>query len=241
MSTKKRFWPNVKVPADALTSELWRQWSARPHHAYWLASDPVFARAAVASLFERLTGQPATLPDFVVWPTGQLVLEVSQQLAAWSLRRPAVAPFRFFVLELQNAELEAQNALLKTLEEAPITSRFFFISARSNLFLPTVVSRLCCLTRPASTVDSTAAERFCQSSSGERLALVGEWLEAGPEVVELSLRALEQWWSNHGPARSSEVFLIGGRALARARRDLAQRGLPDRLALEILALTFPSL
>ncbi len=199
------------------------------------------SRLAVAEFYARLTGRAASLPDFVLWPEQDLLISLSRELAAWALRRPTQAEFRFFVLPLTGAQPEAQNALLKTLEEAPPTSRFFLLSTRADLFIPTVVSRLCLWRLAPSNLAvniADGAKAFARGRLDERLAMVNEWLRSEADLVPI-FSGLEQFWQSNRSKLLPGVFGAGVAVLSQARRDIAQRGLPTRLALEVLALRFP--
>lgn len=72
----------------------------------------------------------------------QFTVDDSRALGQQATTRPVDASHRVFVVQFVTITHEAQNALLKLLEEPPETSRFILITPRADRLLPTVVSRL---------------------------------------------------------------------------------------------------
>ncbi|MCR5638268.1 MAG: hypothetical protein K6F97_05455 [Lachnospiraceae bacterium] len=69
--------------------------------------------------------------------------EVREQINATVNIKPFKAKYKVYVIE--DAELmneQAQNAILKTIEEPPEYCKFIFIAKMSEVFLPTIISRL---------------------------------------------------------------------------------------------------
>ncbi len=88
-------------------------------------------------------------PDVVlVEPDGASIrIEQIREVVAQTVYRPFEGQARVVVID--NADLmgdEAQNALLKTLEEPPARNVFVLVTARPDVLLPTIRSR-CCLLR----------------------------------------------------------------------------------------------
>lgn len=69
-------------------------------------------------------------------------VEYARQLRAEAFKSPAVADMRVFVLmHVQNMTPEAQNALLKLLEEPPASVYFFLLCENESALLQTILSR----------------------------------------------------------------------------------------------------
>lgn len=70
-------------------------------------------------------------------------IEAVKEVIAATSRKPFESgQTSILILESQNLTIEAQNALLKTLEEAPDLSQLILTSPSKDLLLPTVASRL---------------------------------------------------------------------------------------------------
>ena len=164
-----------------------------------------------------------------------------------AIERAAYRPFegRRRVVIIDDADLmnaDAQNALLKTLEEPPAASTFVLVTARPDMLLPTVRSR-CQRLRfgrlsPAdvaavlmrdhqySAADAGAAASLSDGSVG--LALEGG-SEAFVEAREAAVELLETAAGSDDPRRR----LAGAKALAGAARGGSDR---DELARRLRAL-----
>ncbi|HXK39748.1 MAG TPA: hypothetical protein VJ837_02870, partial [Candidatus Paceibacterota bacterium] len=71
---------------------------------------------------------------------------------------------------------EAQNALLKMLEDPSPRTHFFLVTPHPELLLPTLRSRFAAL-EVEKAVDLTAAARFLAASYAERAVIAGELIE----------------------------------------------------------------
>ena len=165
-----------------------------------------------------------------------------------AIERTAYRPFegRRRVVVIDDADVlnaEAQNALLKTLEEPPAASTFVLVTSRPDMLLPTVRSRCQCLRfgrlSPADVAavlmrehqygeaDAHAAASLSDGSIG--VALEGgteEFVEARDAAAEL----LEAVAVSNDPRRRLE----GAKALAGAARGGSDR---DQLARRLHALS----
>jgi DNA polymerase-3 subunit delta' len=72
----------------------------------------------------------------------QIKIDAVRETRQWANFAPAVAPFRFVILEeAQRLNPAAANALLKTLEEPPPRYHFILTAPASDLLLQTILSR----------------------------------------------------------------------------------------------------
>ncbi len=72
----------------------------------------------------------------------QIKIDAVREIRQWANFAPAVAPFRFVILEeAHRLNPAAANALLKTLEEPPPRYHFILTAPASDLLLPTILSR----------------------------------------------------------------------------------------------------
>lgn len=83
-------------------------------------------------------------PDLgLLYPVGREILVDAMRVVEREANfRPYEGKARFFIIETADKmRTEASNALLKTLEEPPATSRLILITSRLNALLPTIRSR----------------------------------------------------------------------------------------------------
>lgn len=72
----------------------------------------------------------------------QIKIDAVREIRQWANFAPAVAPFRFVILEeAHRLNPAAANALLKTLEEPPPRYHFILTAPAGDLLLPTILSR----------------------------------------------------------------------------------------------------
>lgn len=175
------------------------------------------------------------------------------------------------ILEAQRMTVEAQNALLKTLEEPPAHSVLILTALSTKNLLPTIVSR-CQTVRLRPEIDleieskehQQAVEEFLQllrSGSGERLA----WVEENKKIINdqpSTLNMLDVWISvlrdlllinsdcpglvlnSLNPPNSLNSPQILTMALERTietKNLIAKTNVSPRLALEVLLLDLPVL
>jgi DNA polymerase-3 subunit delta' len=142
--------------------------------------------------------------------------------------RPFEGMRRAVIIDAADALVEeAQNALLKTLEEPPPSSVFMLVTARPDLLLPTVLSRCPRLTfRPLGADEMAARARAIaqRADSGVREALEAETADLN-EAREAAGRALAQAAATSDPRQriqGSKVLLAkSGRGGAADREQLA--------------------
>ena len=82
---------------------------------------------------------------------------------------------RIYIIEADNITHEAQNSLLKILEEPHIDTHFFIIMPESNLLLPTLKSRLFILNKSSKNIQSLDdARKFLKLSKNDKIKYVDE-------------------------------------------------------------------
>lgn len=114
--------------------------------------------------------------------------------------RPYEGKSRFFVIDdADKMNLSAANALLKTLEEPPVTTHIILLTSRYNSLLATIVSRcqvmrfqpIACeeiesylaATKQFSPEDAGLAARICRGSLGRALQMSGENFRTSREAM----------------------------------------------------------
>ena len=143
------------------------------HHVYLITGERRGVRLALNRFFENeLKLKIQGNPDFLFAESDIFTIDEARTLKDWQSRRPAAGERKFFVLALNSATSEAQNSLLKVLEEPAAGTHFFLIAPSADIFLPTVRSRLFIFKFAGEKVvdETKAAEKFLISNIGERLA-----------------------------------------------------------------------
>src|SRR3989344_8222393 len=142
------------------------------HHAYLVTGERRATHLALNRFFENeLKLKIQGNQDFLFAEHDTFTIDEARMLKNWQSKRPASGERKFFVLALNGATHEAQNSLLKVLEEPTVGTHFFLIAPTADLFLPTVRSRLFIIKFTGETLidETTEAKEFLKKNIGERL------------------------------------------------------------------------
>ena len=200
------------------------------HHALLYVGSP-------ETLSDILPGdvllQGADIRHFVLEQFG---IEDARTLSRESSRRPVELPYLTFVVAFSRATHEAQNALLKTLEEPAPTSRFCIVVPREDVLIATVRSRLEVVenVKEERMAPTKEAEAFIALSYGERLSEIAERTKAKDTSWIASLLLGIEVWAH--TKRDASVM----RELLMVRGYITASGSSKKMLLEHLALSIPS-
>lgn len=213
------------------------------HHAYLIEGD---ARALVEPLLEHLS-KTLGIPKNGNPNIHENIVETLDIGTAREIRREAgMTPFgggkSVFIIGARSMGVEAQNALLKTLEEPGEGSILFLIVPTRELLLPTVRSRvleLSSTTRESTAADAALAKRFIEGGAIERISLAQEiHKEEDKDVARDRAKALlTALIVGYGRSDNRDAHYL--ERLIAARRLLYSRSPSLKLILEGLAVTFP--
>lgn len=166
-------------------------------------------------------------------------IDDARALGLASSQKPLEAPLRTFVLSFRSATVEAQNALLKTLEDPAQTTEFFVIVPREDVLIATVRSRLQ-YDRAAGAVEQTShiAEAFIRSPFSERLKEIEKRTKDKDDAwIEEIVSGIEVWASKNIMKSEIHDVLLD---IMLVRTNLPSRGASKKMLLEQLALTLPA-
>ena len=173
-------------------------------------------------------------PDLYIRQYGQFAIDDARQLIERAALR-AIGERRVFVLCIDSINADAQNALLKTLEEPPGGTLFFFLHPAPDTLLPTIRSRAQMLSLPSRSARAPLIDvaTFLKATPAKRLDMLEPLLEKDQaehrdfgEILAF-LSALE---------KHLQKSPHGLHALYRARRYITDRGALVKPLLEQMAL-----
>jgi len=78
---------------------------------------------------------------FVQQDFDRFLIENSRSIVSRAIIKTEEGKKQIFCLSLNDITREAQNSLLKIIEEPPIETYFFLIAPRKDVFIPTIISR----------------------------------------------------------------------------------------------------
>ncbi len=180
-------------------------------------------------------------PDIDISVYTQFTVDDARQLVDRSQTRSLTGPRRVFIVVAPNLTYEAQNTLLKTLEEPAGNALFFLIVPAPEALLPTVRSRAQMLS-----LDAVAAEEklnagaFLQATPQRRLDMLKPLLDKGEhDARDISgiitfLSSLERTLGKRVPLPRE-----GLEAIYRARKYAGDKGSLLKPLLEHVALMTP--
>jgi len=178
-------------------------------------------------------------PDMYIRRFGNFGIDGARELSEKAAMRAVGGSRRYFVITVDAITAEAQNALLKTLEDPPGDAVFIFIHPAPQTLLPTVRSRaqildLAHIHQGDALVDVLS---FLKARPVERLELLKPMFEKGDDdkrdfgAILSFLSALERELGSSQRSHES-----GLHAVYRARRYIGDRGALVKPLLEQVAL-----
>lgn len=166
-------------------------------------------------------------------------IEEARELRERAALRPSQGKRRIFIIATPSMTQEAQNALLKTLEEPPADAFFFFIVSSAQTLLPTLRSRFQILVLEESGKKEGVgdARAFLAAPQQKRLDLLKPLLEKGDDdkrdmgAILSLLSSLEKEME-----KAKQLDTSGLHAIYRARKYITDKGALVKPLLEQVAL-----
>lgn len=134
------------------------------HNVTLLVADPEQGMKYVHSVCGTHT---ITDPDFIKFETDNFLIDDARKLESL-LMSSGIQSGLVVVVSVQNIRQEAQNALLKILEELPPDTKIFIIIPNAGLLLPTLLSRMSVINMQKQ-INIDYATEFLNKSVIERL------------------------------------------------------------------------
>lgn len=163
-------------------------------------------------------------------------IDDARELIHQAYQRPGEGEFQLLIIQTEFITNEAQNALLKVLEEPPSSTKFLFVLPHDHFLLPTLASRL------FETADEGAGavkkanedfEQFCSLAYGERIATIEQKTKKNDLDWQ---RSIKRGLTDHLTA--SKMYRQSAE-LEYVARLLLTRGASNKMLLEQAALTLP--
>jgi hypothetical protein len=198
------------------------------HHAYITDATQADVLAVLASRGVSVHGNP----DVLTFTIGELAVDDARQISTYAQLK-SVSGAKYFIVVFSRAGVEAQNALLKVVEEAPGNTHFFFCTQNTGALLPTLRSR-CIAVSAEYRVESSEREEaseFLTLSYAERLSKIEKLVTAAQRSGDRThVRAFARALVEVAPRRET----------LDAARYLEQNGSSPKLILSHLAVSLPS-
>lgn len=191
-------------------------------HAYLTSRTPELIKQELVASGVRVSQNS----DVLFLRYSELSVDDARTISSFAFLK-AVSDAKYFVIAFDRAGHEAQNALLKVVEEAPGNSHFYFSTPNPGSILPTLRSR-CVVERSEHVAhDRDDVSEFLRAGYAERLLQV-------ERMVAQAQRAQDRT-----PLREFARALVRARpcqATLDAARYLEQNGASPKLVLSHLAV-----
>lgn len=178
-------------------------------------------------------------PDVYIRTYSSFGIDEARELRERASSR-ALGAQRVFIVAVPSMTTEAQNALLKTLEEPPADAMFFFIVASPESLLATLRSRTQMLSLGGAMAESTVdIHEFLRANSAKRLDMLKPLFEKDEDDkrdmsgVLTFLSALER------AIGAEDAAAPGLESVYRARKYVGDKGSLVKPLLEQVALLVP--
>ncbi|RJQ35034.1 hypothetical protein C4556_00745 [Candidatus Parcubacteria bacterium] len=208
-------------------------------HAYLVAGGAETI-PAVAVLLGKEGVSISGNPDVYIRTYGQFGVDEARELRERASARAVSGARRIFIVATPGMTNEAQNALLKTLEEPPGNAMFFIIVPSPDMLLSTVRSRVERLTlSPKKRIledGMVDAETFLSAAPEKRLDMLKPLLEKDDDDKR-DIGAIVEFLASLERALLKEPE--GLRAVYRARKFATDKGALIKPLLEQVALLTP--
>ncbi len=219
------------------------------HHAYLLLGEQESVRAELFALLAEAGVATLGNPDFHEYVCDPFLLEHASTLRSEQSMQSMGAK-KFFIISFTTMMHEAQNALLKTLEEPTAGTHFFFITRTEQSLLPTVRSRMQVVRNRAQKGSDAAknadAKKFLSASLPVRMKTIEQFTKVkadekgeAKESARVFLESLEHVLQSHLHTNASIASLL--ESVITAKRYLMDRAPSLKILLEHLALTLPKI
>jgi len=165
-------------------------------------------------------------------------IDDARELVAKAYNRPVEATEQVLVLRTNFITLEAQNALLKVLEEPPLSTRFIFVIPNGFAVLPTLASRfneVVSINEIPELSTNATFTAFINNGYKERLTSIEQAMKKkDTDWQQLVKQGLTQYIKESADAKASL------KELEYSVRHLLTRGASNKMLFEHIALILPT-
>lgn len=213
------------------------------HHATIITGNRVANLVSAKDFIQNQGVETVGNPDVMIFDDDQLGVDEARQIVSF-VSSKKVSSARFIILSFDRATSEAQNALLKSIEEPQEGTYFFILVPKSELLLPTILSRAqnaFGILRPGDT--RLSVPEFLKSNLSGRFALVEQWTKnkkeednlTKTEVINFLDQIEKNLWENKN--RDEQIFTD----IRQMRQYADIRGASHRVILDFIGMIVPIL
>lgn len=147
------------------------------HHAYVIEGETDFAYKNVCEFCEKDLGLKVKAnPDFIYEAYDKFLVDDARRLRELQMNKTRSGEKKIFIISFNFITVEAQNSLLKVLEEPTDGTHFFIITPSSHIFLDTIRSRVLILSLKSEESDNESND-FLNSTFPERMKTISSLVQ----------------------------------------------------------------
>lgn len=147
------------------------------HHAYVVEGDSQLAYDNVCQFCERDLNFPTKAnPYFIYESYDKFLVDDARRIKELQMNKTKDGQRKIFVISFNFITEQAQNSLLKVLEEPTKGTHFFIITPSSHVFLDTIKSRVSILSTGNFSVQDESV-KFLSSKMSDRLKFVSNLVQ----------------------------------------------------------------
>jgi DNA polymerase III delta prime subunit len=144
------------------------------HHANVIIGEEENCHNFVFEILEKdFNFKAAANPDFLLMENQSFGIDDARDLERWAIGKPLLSEVKVCLIIAKSITHEAQNALLKVLEEPPLGTYIFINMESLGGLLPTFLSRVRILNVPQNSLEENInAHKFLNSEVKERFFII---------------------------------------------------------------------
>ncbi len=213
------------------------------HHAYVISGGSL-ERERLCSILEETHGFALRgNPDVYDRSFNSFSIDHARDLIENHEMKPVTATGKkLFIILANTIGSDAQNALLKLIEEPSSYSHFFFIIPSTHILLPTVKSRVYIIENGSKIEVSSTAKKFLQSDLKERLSIVksiqddiAKEKKTKQDAIDFLNNVERAVYEKHGAQKGKEALVL----IDECRSFLYDQSPSVKMLLESVALGIP--
>lgn len=225
------------------------------HHACLFEGDSSIVVPHITKFFEHDVGMYTNgNPDFHVREYDSFGIADSREIKKMAAFKSIAGDKKVFLLSFKTMTVEAQNALLKVLEEPTEGTHFMLVTGASETLLPTLKSRVMVVSannkdgmsdeeRNGLTKDlKKEAMSFLEATKSERLVMLKDYIEKKDKAnIARFLNALEFVIYEKGEYHKNPKIVSALSYIEKNKEYVYDRSASLKMLLEHVALTVPQL
>lgn len=216
------------------------------HHAYILISNFESIEEELLEFFENNLRVETIANDFFTLEKyNKFLVDDAHKIFDLHLRKTPKDKIQVIVLNFNFITREAQNALLKMLEEPQPRTYFFIVAPSRSLFLETILSRVNLIEEKGKSMscgdkailrgEKTKARDFLKMNIGERIKFITNLVKNIKDEKETKQEAIDLL-SNLEIELEKKKNFVGLKQIVKARKYMNLNGASVKILLETVTL-----